>query len=141
MAQFINEAIDGVVAALLDHFPYPVYDERVMQGMDTPSFYVHCIQPKQERYRGRRLLVEQLIEVVFFPADYRTNNNVLEKLFTILEVIHAGDDLIRGTNPQVNVNNEDGTIVFTMMYRYFAHEIVEETPMNTLETNFHGKDD
>lgn len=118
----MNEAVDGVVAALHEAFPsYPVYDEHVKQGLETPSFYVRCARPLQERYRGERFRVEQFMEITFFPEqENRTNNYVIEKLFSILEVIHAGDDLIRGTNPSVNIDEEDGTIVFTIMYRYFA---------------------
>lgn len=138
MAAFINEALDGVVTALHQAFPnYPVYDEQVEQGLETPSFYVRCVRPLQERYRGERFLVEQFMEIVFFPykGNTRVNNNVIETLFSILEVIRAGDDLIRGTSPNVNINDEDGTVVFTIMYRYFARRVEQRDPMETLYLN------
>lgn len=136
MADFINEAVNGVISALAEHFPnYPIYDELTEQGLEEPCFFVRCVRPLQELYRGNRYLVEQVIEVVFFPPNEKrnkTSNSIIEKLFSILEVVQAGADPIRGSNPQAHLNDEDGTAVFTITYRYFANKVDTPVPMETL---------
>jgi hypothetical protein len=125
MACLTNEVLDGVIAAIADEFdPIPVYDEQVEQGMPEPSFAVRSIHPRQALFLNRRYKRVELIEVVYFPPNgegrKRNTNEVLEKLFSILEIIQAGDDTIRGTDMDAHIDDENHVGVFTVNYKYFV---------------------
>lgn len=124
MAGMTNEVVDGVIAALCDEFPdIPVYDEQVEQDLKQPCFFVRSVAPRQRLFLSRRYLRAELIEVTYFPPDddrKRDANDVFEKLFLILEIIRAGENLLRGTDMEPHIDDESGIAVFTVNYRYFA---------------------
>lgn len=136
MASLTNEVIDGVVGAIAAKYPsIPVYDEPVKQGMPEPSFAVRSINPKQSLFLNDRYKRVEMIEVIYFPPTEgrnRDTNEVLETLFSILEIIQAGTDTIRGTDMDAHVDDESQTGVFTVNYRYFVKSDSQETKMNDL---------
>lgn len=125
MASMTNEVLDGVIAAISEAFySVPIYDEQVEQGLTVPAFAIRSIHPKQSLFLHRRYKRSDLIEVVYFPPDEegrkRNTNEVLEKLFSILEYIHAGNDVIRGTDMEAHMDDENHVGVFTVNYKYFV---------------------
>lgn len=136
MASLTNEVIDGVVAAIADEFnSVPVYDEALEQGLPEPSFFVRSIQPRQALFLGRRYKRTELIEVTYFPPledRNRKTNEVLETLFSILEIITAGNDRLRGSDMQAHIDDESQVGVFTVIYRYFVDvKDADESPVLT----------
>lgn len=136
MASLTNEVIDGVVGAIVAQYPnIPVYDEQVEQGLPEPSFTVRSINPKQSLFLNDRYKRVEMIEVVYHPPvddRNRNTNEVLETLFSILEIIQAGTDTIRGTDMEAHVDDESQTGVFMVNYRYFVKSDSQETNMNDL---------
>ena len=124
MAGMTNEVMDGVIAAIDSEFPdIPVYDEQVEQDLKQPCFFVRSVAPRQRLFLNRRYLRTELIEVTYFPPDEgrkRNANDVFERLFSSLEIIQAGQDMRRGTEMELHVDDESGTAVFTVNYRYFV---------------------
>jgi hypothetical protein len=129
MASLTNEVLDGVIAAIADEFDIPVYDEQVEQGLPEPSFAVRSIHPRQTLFLNRRYKRVELIEVTYFPPNdegrKRNTNEVVEKLFSILEYIRAGTDTIRGTDMDAHIDDENHVGVFTVNYRYFVDSVDE----------------
>ncbi len=123
MADLTNEVIDGVISAIVEEFPsIPVYDEQVEQDLPEPSFFVRSIRPRQNLFMGKRYKRRELIEVTYFPPQTgrkRSVNSVLETLFSILEIITAGNDRIRGSDMEGHTDEND-VGVFTVTYDYFV---------------------
>lgn len=131
MAGMTNEVVDGVIAAICNEFPdIPVYDEQVEQALSQPSFFVRSIAPRQRLFLNRRYLRTEMVEVTYFPPDdgrKRNVNDVFEKLFSSLEIIQVGQDMLRGTEMEPHVDDESGVAVFTVNYRYFVTRPRDET--------------
>lgn len=143
MASLTNEVLDGVIAAIADEFdPIPVYDEQVDQGMPEPSFAVRSIHPRQALFLNRRYKRTELIEVVYFPPNEegrkRNTNEVLEKLFSILEYIQAGTDTVRGTDMDAHIDDENHVGVFTVSYKYFVEFTDDQQEPAITEINLKG---
>lgn len=123
-----NEVVNGVIAAIKAAYPtIDVYDEDVEQGLVEPSFSVRCVRPSEELYRDKRYHKTHLIEVLYFPPREKRNQNsnaIIEALFSILEYITAGNDLIRGSrmNAYMDANH---IVVFTVTYDYYVLKIPE----------------
>lgn len=119
----LNEVRDGIIRALKDAFPeIPVYDENVEQDLPIPSFSVRAIRSTQSLFRGARYWKTNDFNVVYFPPEDDRNtdcNAVQEALFSCLEYIQAGSDLVRGTGMDGHV--EDGVLSFAVSYNYFAN--------------------
>lgn len=122
MTGMTNEAVNGVIAALVAAYPnVPIYDEPVPQEAKEPCFFVRSVSPRQRLFLNRRYHRTELIEVVYFPKKENPRedaNEVLEQLFNILEMIQVGQETIRGADMEATVEDETG--VFTVYYRYFA---------------------
>lgn len=134
----VNDLISAICMALHTAFPsVSIFKEHVEQGIEEPSFMVRCVRPKQTLFRGQRYEQKNMFEVVYFPPmenRYQHTNAVLEQLFQILEVITVGDNSFRGTEMDVETQ-EDFTVVFTVNYNTFLIKIPEgeEESMNGFE--------
>lgn len=143
MACLTNEVLDGVIAAITNEFnDIPVYDEQVSQGMSEPSFTVRSIHPRQTLFLNQRYKRVELIEVVYFPPNNenrkRNTNDVFESLFSILEYIRAGNDMIRGTDMDAHIDDENHVGVFTVNYKYFADSVDNQEKPKLSEINLKG---
>jgi len=144
MASLTNEVVDGVVSAIVAAFPeIPVYDEQVSQGLPEPAFTVRSIHPRQALFLNNRYQRNEMIEVVYFPpveGRKKNTNEVIETLFSILEIIQAGNDLIRGTDMDANIDDDGHIGVFTVNYKYFVKPSEQpETLMNDLTVEVEAK--
>ena len=119
-----NEVTDGVVAALRSAYPdADIFDEEAEQGIIDNSFSVRVVENTENLFRGWKYRKRHLIEVLFFPPKENRNrisNGVAESLFSVLEYITAGDDLIRGTGMNAHMDDETQTVIFTVAYDYFV---------------------
>ncbi|MCL2843596.1 MAG: hypothetical protein FWE28_09130 [Oscillospiraceae bacterium] len=121
----VDGVLGGVSGVLMAAFPdYAVYgDERVRQGLATPSFFVglgECtVAPLPMRLRQ----VRQVVEVVYFPerqGDYTELWAVGPKALECMEQIALSDgSMVRGMNRRCFI--QDGVmhmqVAFTMRLR------------------------
>ena len=134
----LNDIVDGISEKLNETFgdDYEIYTEQVKQGLQEPCFTVSCISPASMQVIGNRYLRRNLFSVKYFPQDSTNAKSeyldVQDKLFLALEYITAGGDLMRGTD--MNGQFVDGVLVFMVNYDFFVRGIIENEPIETLET-------
>jgi len=107
----VNDVLDGVTRALTAAFPESaVYaDERVRQGLQTPSFFVGLGEYTTAPLPAGRKRVRQQIEVTYFPkqqGNYGELWNVGEAALACLSEITLPDGgMLRGTNLRCFMND------------------------------------
>lgn len=133
----INEIIDGICVAINAEFgdDYEIYTESVEQGLQEPCFSILCLNPTVERFLGKRYFRTNQFCIHYFPKTEERQSECLavaERLFSCLETITVGGDLIRGNTFHSEIS--DGVLSFFANYDLFTykHEEVEE-PMETVE--------
>ena len=133
-----NEVIKAVCGVLKAEYPsVRVYTEHVEQGFQAPAFFVGAApETTIRRYRGRRFMAVNRIAISYFPPDgsgiNRAVNDILERLFILLEYINVGGHPYRGTN--MHIENADGFVVFYVNYDFFFCAEKEEDLMTILKT-------
>ena len=104
---------------------------------------MRSIHPRQALFLNNRYQRNEMIEVVYFPpveGRKKNTNEVIETLFSILEIIQAGNDLIRGTDMDANIDDDSHIGVFTVNYKYFVKPSEQpETLMNDLTLEVEAK--
>ena len=120
-----NAIVDGLSLALAQAFPAcTVYgDERVRQGLKTPSFFVGLGECTQRPLPSGLLEQRQIVEVVYFPerqGDYAELWSVGPKALGLLGAPRLSDGgMVRGTALRCDVN--DGLMhlraVYTLRFR------------------------
>ncbi len=139
----INSIIESIAAALNSEFDgeYVIYTESVEQGLKEPCFFVLCINPTSRMFFGRRYFKENQFCIQYFPADKSRKreecNEVAEKLFSCLECIPNGGDLIRGT--KMNAEIADGILNFFVNYDLFVMKPTETAAMEEYSRNVGAK--
>lgn len=141
----INEVIDGVVAAIRAEWPdVPIYTGEVAQGLEEPCFSVRCIRPRQKQVVGRRYFKSHRLRIYYFPNPgyeaWREIQAVYERLFSVLELISCGGDMIRGTDMDTHIEDDVG--IFMVNYDFFVHRTPEdEAEMEELEQMISAKEE
>ena len=116
----IEGILDGVSLALAGAFPdCRVYgDERVRQGLQTPSFFVGLGECNLRPLPGGLLEQRQFVEVVYFPArqgDHGELWGVGPKALGLLGELRLGDEsMVRGRGLRCEVN--DGLMYIRAVY-------------------------
>ena len=131
MLQMINQIIDGISMTLHSTFgdTYEIHTESIEQGLIEPCFSILCLNPSVEQFLGNRYYRINQFCIHYFPssAEKRSEcNSVMEQLFTALENITVGGDLVRGTN--MNGEIVDGVLSFFVNYDMFTYKQVESEP-------------
>lgn len=133
----LNEIIDGMCEAIHEGFgdKYTIYTDVNKQGLTEPCFSIFPIQPRQKQVLGQRYFKENPMCVNFFPVQGTEDSElykVIEKLFSILEYITCGGDLVRGSNMTANIS--DGVVVFNVDYNFYVRRVETVEPdMEELE--------
>lgn len=140
----VSNIIDGILQALREEFGegYTLYTESVEQGLKEPCFFVMCINPQINLFRGVRYFVENQFAISYFPSTKFPKaeiNDVTERLYSCLEYITANGDLLMSRNLSNAI--EDNVLHFFVNYNYFSYTPKEETPMEeyTLDTEVRGE--
>lgn len=85
----IEKIIDSVIAILRAEYPdYPVYTERVEQGLETPCFFVYSLMMSLRRYVGQRVNEQYSLVVQYLPGSDEPRAEcatVEENLYLLLE--------------------------------------------------------
>lgn len=124
----INKIIDGIVEAINIEFgdDYEIYTESIEQGLTEPCFSVLILNPTDDLFLGDRYMKTNQFMIQYFPSTNDKNkecNEVLERLYSCLEVIYVGDDLTRGANMSGKVVDE--VLNFEINYDMFVYKHVE----------------
>lgn len=128
----INKIIDGIIASLNKEFgdEYEIYPENVKQGLKEPCFSIVCVNPIMDQVVGKRYFKQNLFCIHYFPKDKNNAkfeiNEIIERLFNLLEYIYVDDDLCRGTD--LNAEIVDDVLNFFVKYNLFVYKEKENTP-------------
>ena len=141
----MNSIIEAVGAALHAEFgeDCTVYAEESKQGLETPCFFISCINPSDRQLMGNanchflasRYYRENRFCIQYFPHDKNNGRqesyDVTERLFDCLEEINVDDNLLRGTTMQFEYVN--GVLSFFVSYNFFVYKTREPTLMGELK--------
>ena len=127
----IQDLIDGVCTALADNFTgNEVYTERMKQGMESPCFFVRCID-QEDGQEVQRYRMSYQFSIQYFPESEEEPDaechKVAERLFSCLEMIRADGAWIRGADMAGHV--EDGVLTFAISYGVFLCRLAEQPAM------------
>ena len=119
----INKIIKGISQALYAEFgeEYEIYTENVEQDLKEPCFFIQCVNPKIQRFRGNRYYRENPIIIQYFPKskDYRHECfNVIDRMYMALELINIDGEPVLGKG--IDSNIFDGILTFTISYDMFV---------------------
>ncbi len=139
----INSIIESIAVALNSEFgsEYTVYTESIEQGLKEPCFFVLCINTVSRIFFDKRYFKGNQFCIQYFPADKQRKREecsmVAERLFSCLEYVLNGSDLIRGT--KMNAEIVDGILNFFVNYDLFVMKPTETTPMEEYSQNIGAK--
>ena len=127
----INTIIDGICIALNEEFgdDYTIYTENIEQGLKEPCFFVQCINPTNNLFRGNRYRRTNEMCIQYFPStdDEQTEcNAVAERMFDCLEWID-----VDGLQMGLNMHSEmvDKVLNFFVDYNFFTKKVKDEQAM------------
>ena len=132
----INKIIDGISISLNAEFgnDYKIYTESIKQGLKEPCFFILCVNPTNELFRGKKYFRKNLFCIQYFPEGedrYSECMDVLERMFDCLEVIKVGEDLQRGTSMRGEV--VDQVLNFFVNYDMFVYKVEGTDVMETMD--------
>ena len=138
----LNKIITGISQALDAEFnseeneEYTIYTEDVEQGLEEPCFFIFSLKPSSKQLVGNRYDRKYPFDIHYFPKDEENINNeineVTERLFTALEYITVDNNLVRGTN--MNVEIVDNVLHFFVDFNMIVRtESKEIEPMGSLK--------
>lgn len=139
----IQKVIDGIITAIRTEYDksFRIYTESVEQGLKEPCFSILCLDGSGEKKAVTRHKRTQLFIIRYFPASEEEPiaecNEVMERLYTLLELIDAGVKL-RGIDMKGNIT--DGVLQFRVTYKSFLLEKKETVTMDEIEINTSGKE-
>lgn len=138
----LNKIITGISQALDAEFnseeneEYTIYTEDVEQGLEEPCFFIFSLKPNLKQLVGNRYDRKYPFDIHYFPKDEENINNeineVTERLFTALEYITVDNNLVRGTN--MNIEIVDNVLHFFVDFNMIVRtESKEIEPMGSLK--------
>ncbi|MBS6396674.1 MAG: hypothetical protein KH452_05935 [Clostridiales bacterium] len=142
----IQEIIDGICLAVDEEFngleqSYEIHTESLEQGFDGPCFFVLCIGQESEAQLAQRYRRAHSFGIHYFPDSEEPRAECLkvaERLFGCLELIRAGDSLIRGTDMESRI--EEKVLIFTVDFNVFLCKPGQQVEMEnvTVDTEVEG---
>ena len=121
----VNSILNGIITAIHEAFPddkYTIYPTKIPQDLETPAFFVKCINPTTTRFSGlygenTRRETSNLFTIQYFPEEsetYMDFNDVYEKLADALEFIEVEGNPVKGSD--LEVENSDEVLTVTISY-------------------------
>lgn len=140
----INAIIEAISVALNDEFgdSYEIHMEEIEQGLEEPCFFIFCLNPTSDLFLGKRYFRQNQFCIQYFPEDKFHGNQechaVAERLFSCLEYLDVGGDLVMGTKMKYEV--VDGILHFFVNYDLFVYKVAESVPvMEEVSSETHVK--
>ena len=109
---------------------YKIHREEKKQGFKEPCFFIQCLNPAEELFLGKRYFRQNQFCIQYFPEDVLHGNQecyaAAERLFSCLEYLEVGGDLVKGTKMRYEV--VDGILHFFVNYNLFVYKVRESIP-------------
>lgn len=133
----LNQTYEAIVKAIQQGFDQcEVLIDLPKEGRNTPYFYITVVNPSQEPRLGNQYQRIQPFEIQYFPKSesYTTEcMEVAEKLFDMLEYILVGEELVKGSN--MNLKLEEGILYFYVQFNaILVKQRNSDSLMQDLET-------
>lgn len=130
----VNSIISAISVTLYDEFGenYEIYKEKVLQGLKEPCFFISCINPITENFRGSRYVRyhQFCIQYINDKGTNAQKYDVLNRFCKMFEVLNVEDIKIRGTNFSSNDDGEALSFFVNFDTAYF--KVLEETEMEEI---------
>ena len=129
----INSIIEEISRTIREEFGsrYTNYMEEVKQDLKEPCFFIQCLNPTEKLFFGKRYFRHNQFCIQYFPEDKQHEKQecyaVAERLFSCLEYLDAGGDLVMGTKMKYEVT--DGILHFFVNYDLFVYRAAESVPV------------
>ncbi len=140
----INEIIEAVSIALNAEFGegYSIYAEEAPQNLETPCFFISCINTKTDPYPSGRYKRQNQFAIQYFPESVENPRleclDIAERILWLLEVVSVkGGTSIRGTDMHYEV--EDNILHYFVNYDFFVRKRKEYDLMESMEQSFWQK--
>ena len=134
----VKDILDGISIKLNQVFGsgYEIYgDTDVVQGLQTPCFFIAVLQPSQEQMIGNRYFRQYPFDISFFPTQGGDNVECYEVAEDLLDEMEAitlvNGDVLRGTKMQYEI--VDDVLHFKVNYNMFTKKIETSDAMETVE--------
>ncbi|WP_099469461.1 phage tail terminator family protein [Konateibacter massiliensis] len=139
----LNKTIEGISKALLGAFgeEYTVYTNEE-EDKTLPCLMVVPLTSSQEQKSDSRYERLQSFEIRYFPKeanDTRECMEAAEKLYDALEYIAVGDNLIRGSG--MNTELEDKVLHFKVDFNMLLFKQTERINMDNMQSAVGVKED
>lgn len=131
----INSIMEAISTALNTEFGdgYTSYMEEINQDLTGKSFFIQCLNPTNELFRGQKYFRRNQFCIQYFPLSEDDRNrecyDVLERLSQYLEYIDV-DGPMRGT--QMNGKVVDGVLNYFVNYDCFVYKREEIVKMGQM---------
>lgn len=137
----VNEIINGIVTAIYNVFgdDYEIYTENIEQGLREPCFYIECIKQNSDLFRNDIYFSVYDFVLQYFPSTDKKNyecNQVFSKIFSCLELIEVGDNLIRCRNINASINDDILTISFDIEINTRKDKAEKDINMENYKTDY-----
>lgn len=140
----INSIIESISITLNAEFgdKYKIHREEKRQGLKEPCFFIQCLNPTEELFFWKRYFRKNQFCIQYFPENKLHWKEecyaVGERLFSCLEYLDVGGDLVMGTKRKYEV--VDGILHFFVNYDLFVYKVAEPVPfMEEVSSETHVK--
>ena len=140
----INSIIESISITLNAEFgdKYKIHREEKKQGLKEPCFFIQCLNPTEELFFWKRYFRKNQFCIQYFPENKLHGKEecyaVGERLFSCLEYLDVGGDLVMGTKRKYEV--VDGILHFFVNYDLFVYKVAEPVPfMEEVSSETHVK--
>ena len=140
----INSIIESISISLNAEFgdKYKIHREEKRQGLKEPCFFIQCLNPTEELFFWKRYFRKNQFCIQYFPENKLHGKEecyaVGERLFSCLEYLDVGGDLVMGTKRKYEV--VDGILHFFVNYDLFVYKVAEPVPfMEEVSSETHVK--
>ena len=140
----INSIIESISITLSSEFgdKYKIHREEKRQGLTEPCFFIQCLNPTEELFFWKRYFRKNQFCIQYFPENKLHGKEecyaVGERLFSCLEYLDVGGDLVMGTKRKYEV--VDGILYFFVNYDLFVYKVGESVPvMEEVSSETHVK--
>lgn len=140
----INTIMEAISLALDAEFGenYSIYVEEVPQDLQTPCFFITCINAADSLYPSHRYKRQNQFAIQYFPvtdmAKRRECLDTAERMLMCLEQVTALD----GTSflkSDTHFEITDGALHFFVNYNFFTRKRKEYDRMESLQQSFRQK--
>ena len=138
----VERIIAGVAHALTGAFGegYPVYANRVGQGLSPPCFSVTLLSREEKRMPGRRTRHTLPFDILYFPVDAEKRVAIWEierRMREAVSMISVDGELLRGNG--LKSEQIDGVLHVYVRYGYFSVAPDDTEMMGSCRSDFRTK--